>query len=105
MIVSGGENVYPAEVERVLNGHPDVAEVCVLGVDDDEWGELVSAVVVTEAGAEVTGEELSQFCLDDAGLANFKRPRQWAISDEPLPRTDTGTIVRGELLERHFDPT
>jgi fatty-acyl-CoA synthase len=105
MIVSGGENVYPAEVERVLNGHPDVAEVCVLGVDDDEWGELVSAVVVTESGAEVTGEELSQFCLDDAGLANFKRPRQWAITEDPLPRTDTGTIVRGELRDRHFEPT
>lgn len=102
MIVSGGENIYPAAVERVLGNHPDVAEACVFGRDDEEWGQVVSAVVVTEDGAELTEADLDAYCLQHDGLADFKRPREYAITDEPLPRSDTGTVLREELVQKHF---
>ncbi|WP_049987477.1 class I adenylate-forming enzyme family protein [Halobellus rufus] len=100
MINSGGENVYPAEVERVLGNHPEVTEACVFGLDDEEWGQIVTAVVVTES--DLTEEELDEYCLQHDGLADFKRPRNYALTDEPLPRTDTGTIVREDLIQKHF---
>jgi len=102
MIVSGGENVYPAEVERVLGNHPDVEEACVFGRDDDQWGEVVTAVVVVAEGADVSDEDLDQYCLQHDGLADFKRPREYAITHDALPRTDTGTIMREQLVEKHF---
>ena len=102
MIVSGGENIYPAAVERVLGNHPDVAEACVFGRDDEEWGQVVTAVVVTEAGADLTDDDLDEYCLQHDGLADFKRPRAYAITDEPLPRSDTGTILREQLVETYF---
>ncbi|WP_256544995.1 class I adenylate-forming enzyme family protein [Halobellus inordinatus] len=102
MIVSGGENVYPAEVERVLGNHPDVEEACVFGRDDDQWGEVVTAVVVVAEGAGVSDEDLDQYCLQHDGLADFKRPREYAITHDALPRTDTGTIMREQLVEKHF---
>jgi fatty-acyl-CoA synthase len=102
MIVSGGENIYPAEVERVLGNHPDVAEACVVGQDDEQWGQVVTAVVVTEAGEEITEAELTEYCLQHDGLADFKRPRAYAITEEALPRSDTGTILRDQLIETYF---
>ena len=102
MIVSGGENIYPAAVERVLGNHPDVAEACVFGRDDEQWGQIVTAVVVTEPGAEVTDEDLEGYCRQHDGLADFKRPRVYAITDEPLPRSDTGTVLREQLVETYF---
>jgi len=102
MINSGGENVYPAEVERVLGNHPDVAEACVFGLDDEDWGQVVTAVVVTETGAELSEEDLEEYCLQHDGLADFKRPRAYAITGEALPRTDTGTIQREDLIEEYF---
>ena len=102
MIVSGGENIYPAAVERVLGNHPDVAEACVFGRDDEEWGQVVTAVVVAEDGAELTDDDLDDYCLQHDGLADFKRPRAYAITDEPLPRSDTGTIRREQLIQEYF---
>jgi len=79
-----------------------VAEACVFGRDDEEWGQVVTAVVVTDAGVELTDEDLNDYCLQHDGLADFKRPREYAITDEPLPRSDTGTVLRERLVETHF---
>ena len=102
MIVSGGENIYPAAVERVLGNHPGVAEACVFGRDNEEWGQIVTAVVVAEDGAELTDDDLDDYCCQHDGLADFKRPRAYAITDEPLPRSDTGTILREQLVQEYF---
>ena len=102
MIVSGGENIYPAAVERVLGNHPDIAEACVFGRDDEEWGQIVTTVVVTEDGATVTEDALDEYCLQHDGLADFKRPRACVITDEPLPRSDTGTVLREQLVAQYF---
>jgi len=100
MIVSGGENVYPTEVETALESHPDVDEVCVFGLDDEQWGQVVTAVVVTDS--DLTAEELDEYCLETESLADFKRPREYAVTGDPLSRTDTGTVSRSELVEKHF---
>ncbi|MFB6250397.1 MAG: class I adenylate-forming enzyme family protein [Halobellus sp.] len=103
MILSGGENVYPAEVERVLGNHPDVTEACVFGQDDEQWGQVVTAVVVVEEGVQLTDDELDEYCLQHDGLADFKRPRAYAVTEEGLPRSDTGTILREQLVGRFFE--
>jgi acyl-CoA synthetase (AMP-forming)/AMP-acid ligase II len=100
MIISGGENVYPTEVEQALASHQNVQEVCVVGLDDDHWGQIVTAVVVTNDS--VDENELDAFCKNHESLANFKRPRQYAITTETLPRSDTGTIQRERVVELHF---
>lgn len=100
MIVTGGENVYPAEVERTLERHPDVDEAYVFGLDDDQWGQLVAAVVVVNA--DLSPDDLDVFCREARSLADFKRPREYAIRNDPLPRTDTGTIVQSALIDEHF---
>lgn len=100
MIVSGGENVYPAEVEAALESHPEVEEVCVFGLDDEQWGNVVTAVVVTDS--DLTAEELDEYCLETESLADFKRPREYAVTSDPLARTDTGTVIRSQLVEKHF---
>lgn len=95
MIVSGGENVYPIEVEKTLVAHPDVAEAVVLGVEDDQYGQRLKAWVVLADGAASGAEDLKQHVRDN--LANYKVPRDITILDE-LPRGSTGKIVRNELL-------
>ena len=100
MIVSGGENVYPAEVEATLEAHPDVEEVCVFGLDDEQWGQIVTAVVVTDS--DLTAEQLDEYCLETESLADFKRPREYAVTSDPLARSDTGTVLRNDLVEKHF---
>ena len=97
MIVSGGENVYPIEVEKTLAAHPDVAEASVIGVDDEQFGQRLVAFVVLSGGAAATPEVLKQHVRDN--LANYKVPREITILDE-LPRSITGKIVRRELQER-----
>ncbi|HEY9263308.1 MAG TPA: acyl-CoA ligase FadD12 [Mycobacterium sp.] len=96
MIVSGGENVYPIEVEKVLAAHPGVAEAAVLGVDDEQYGQRLAAYVVpaATAAATVTVDELKQHVRDN--LANYKVPRDITILSE-LPRGSTGKILRNEL--------
>ena len=97
MIVSGGENVYPVEVERILTQHADVAEASVVGVDDEQYGQRLVAFVVLVPGATVTAEELRTFVRDN--LANYKVPRAIRVLDE-LPRNATGKILRAELRAR-----
>ncbi|KUI27048.1 acyl-CoA synthetase [Mycobacterium sp. IS-1742] len=99
MIVSGGENVYPIEVEKTLAAHPGVAEAEVLGVDDEKYGQRLAAFVVPAAGASVTAEELKEHVRDN--LANYKVPRDIVILDE-LPRGGTGKVLRNEL-RAHLD--
>ncbi|OBF49335.1 acyl-CoA synthetase [Mycobacterium sp. 852002-53434_SCH5985345] len=97
MIVSGGENVYPIEVEKTLAAHPDVAEAAVIGVDDEQYGQRLAAFVVLSAGAQATPETLKQHVREN--LANYKVPREIAVLDE-LPRGSTGKIQRNELQSR-----
>jgi acyl-CoA synthetase (AMP-forming)/AMP-acid ligase II len=97
MIVSGGENVYPIEVEKTLTAHPEVEEAAVLGVDDEQYGQRLAAFVVLTSGASATPDDLKQHVRDN--LANYKVPREIVIVDE-LPRSSTGKIHRGELLAR-----
>jgi acyl-CoA synthetase (AMP-forming)/AMP-acid ligase II len=94
MIISGGENIYPAEVENTLFGHPAVADVAVIGVPDDKWGEAVKAIVVKRPGAEASSEELIGFARER--IAHYKAPRTIDFVDA-LPRTPTGKILKREL--------
>ncbi|WP_326545907.1 acyl-CoA ligase FadD12 [Mycolicibacterium sp. ND9-15] len=96
MIVSGGENVYPIEVEKTLAGHPAVKEAAVLGVDDEQYGQRLVAFVVLDDGEETTPEDLKQHIREN--LANYKVPRQITVLDE-LPRGSTGKVVRKDLLD------
>jgi acyl-CoA synthetase (AMP-forming)/AMP-acid ligase II len=100
MIVSGGENVYPIEVEKTLAAHPEVAEAAVIGVDDEQYGQRLAAFVVLESGASATPETLKQHVRQN--LANYKVPREIALLDE-LPRGSTGKIVRAELQSKVSD--
>jgi len=100
MIVTGGENVYPAEVESALFAHPDVADVAVIGVPDDRWGEVVKAVVVRRPGSELDAEELIAWCADR--IAGYKRPRSVDFVDA-LPRNPTGKVLKKELRERYWE--
>ncbi len=99
MIVSGGENVYPAEVESLLFSHPAVADVAVIGVPDERWGEAVKAVIVLEPGAGVSKDELMEFCVGK--IAGFKRPRSIDFI-EALPRNPTGKLLKRELREKYW---
>ena len=94
MIVSGGENIYPAEIENVLAQHPSVADVGVIGVPDDRWGETVKAVVVARPGTEIDEADLIAFARER--LAGFKLPRSVDIIDE-LPRNPSGKILKKDL--------
>jgi len=97
MIVSGGENVYPVEVEEALAQHPAVAEVAVIGVPHERWGETVKALVVCRDGAQVDAEELVAFAR--GRLAGYKLPRALAFVDA-LPRTPSGKVLKRELRSR-----
>ncbi|OCB30777.1 acyl-CoA synthetase [Mycobacterium malmoense] len=97
MIVSGGENVYPIEVEKTMAAHPDVAEAAVIGVDDEQYGQRLAAFVVLNPGADATVDTLKQHVREN--LANYKVPREITVLDE-LPRGSTGKIQRNELQSR-----
>jgi O-succinylbenzoic acid--CoA ligase len=94
-IVSGGENVAPSEVEAVLESCPGVLEAAVLGRPDEQWGEAVSAIVVTAAGATLSERFVREHCV--ARLAPFKVPKHVTFASEPLPRTASGKLLRREL--------
>jgi long-chain acyl-CoA synthetase len=100
MIVSGGENVYPAEVENVLMGHPAVADCAIIGVPHEKWGETAKAVVVRVPGVEVTEDEIIEFCRER--LAKFKCPTSvdWA---EALPRNPSGKILKKDLRAPYWE--
>jgi long-chain acyl-CoA synthetase len=96
MIVTGAENVYPIEVENALSEHPDVADVAVFGVPDEQWGETVKAVVVRRPGASLTEDELLSWAR--GRIAGFKRPRSVDFADE-LPRNPSGKLLKRVLRE------
>jgi acyl-CoA synthetase (AMP-forming)/AMP-acid ligase II len=101
MIIRGGENIAPAEVESILQGHTAVEEVAVLGLPSVEWGQIVAAAVVLRPGATATPEEISEYCR--ARLASFKRPEVIRVVEE-LPRNPLGKILRKELREQLAQP-
>jgi len=94
LIISGGLNIYPPEVERVLMEHPAVNACAVIGCPDAEWGEKVTAVVVLNEGESVTGEELIRFCRER--LAPYKSPKSIVFRDD-LPRNAMGKVQKAEL--------
>ena len=100
MVLTGGENVYPAEIEAVLYEHPGVADVGVIGVPDDQFGERVHAVIVIQPGAAVDLEMIMEFCR--GRLAGYKLPRSMEVVDE-LPRNPTGKILKRQLRSRHWE--
>lgn len=94
MIISGGENIFPSEVERCLGDHPDIAEAVVVGVPDEHWGEVVKAVVVRKDGATLTEDQVAAYVGER--LASYKKPRVVQFMDE-LPMTPTGKVNRAVL--------
>jgi O-succinylbenzoic acid--CoA ligase len=96
LIVSGGENVYPAEVEQVLRQHPAVEDACVVGVDDAEWGQQVAAAIVLRQGTKLSEADLSAFCRER--LAGYKLPRLMVFVDA-LPQTTSGKIRRAAVKD------
>jgi long-chain acyl-CoA synthetase len=96
MVVSGGENIYPAEVENAIMSHPGVADVAVIGVPDEKWGETVKAIVVRAPGTAATAEELIDHCRER--VARFKCPTSVDFIDA-LPRNPSGKVLKRELRE------
>ncbi|MBT3368018.1 MAG: long-chain-fatty-acid--CoA ligase [Nitrospina sp.] len=99
MIISGGENIYPAEVERAIYEHPAVDQCAVIGVPDDQWGEAVKAFIVPVEGQMISEEELVQFCK--TSLASYKKPKSVEFMDE-LPRSPQGKILKRVLREKYW---
>ncbi len=98
MIISGGENIYPAEVEDAIRHHPKVLDVGVIGYPHEKWGEAVMAIVVLKEGETLTEEELIEWC--QGRIAKFKIPKRVAFTDA-IPRTPTGKILKRVLRERY----
>jgi long-chain acyl-CoA synthetase len=101
MIISGGENVYSAEVENCVAQHPAVAQCAVIGIPSDQWGEAVHAVVVRKNGAAVTSDEIITFCRER--IAAYKCPRSVDIRDDMLPLSGAGKILKRELRARFWE--
>jgi acyl-CoA synthetase (AMP-forming)/AMP-acid ligase II len=100
MIISGGENIYPREIEEVLYMHPAVLEAAVVGVPDDKWGESVKAVVVLRPGSAVCEEEIIEFCKGH--MASYKKPRSVEFWDD-FPRTGSDKIRKSEIRESYWE--
>ncbi len=101
MLISGGENIHPLEVEDVLAKHPRVLEVAVAGLADDRWGQVVTAFVVPADDA-LTEAELDAYCLESSALANFKRPRRYIFVRE-IPKSPVGKILRRKLQSGEYE--
>ena len=100
MIISGGMNIYPAEIEAALEQHPKILEAAVFGIPSEDWGELVHAVVVARAGQSLTEADVASHARD--ALANYKVPRSIEFSPE-LPKTGSGKILKRELRAPHWE--
>jgi fatty-acyl-CoA synthase/long-chain acyl-CoA synthetase len=100
MIISGGVNIYPAEIEAVLYAHTQILDAAVFGIPDDEWGERVHAIVQAKPGEVIDIEELTLFV--EPRLANYKRPRGYEVRDE-LPRTDSGKLLKRVLRDEYWE--
>lgn len=98
MIITGGENVYPREVEEVLYAHPLIAEAAVIGVPDPKWGEAVKAVLVLKLGKSVSEPEIIDFCRER--IAGFKCPKSIECV-EALPKNPAGKILKKDLRARY----
>jgi len=99
MIISGAENIYPAEVESAMFGHPDIVDVAIFGVPDEKWGEAVKAVVVLKAGAKTSAEDILEFTR--TRIATFKVPKSVDFIAE-LPRNATGKVLKRALREPYW---
>jgi acyl-CoA synthetase (AMP-forming)/AMP-acid ligase II len=99
MIISGGVNIYPAEIEEALHRHPSIEDAAVFGVPDDEWGERVHAAVALRPGASLGSEEARAFCRQH--LADYKVPREVSFHAS-LPRDTAGKLVKRVLREPHW---
>ena len=100
MIISGGENIYPVEVESILMSHPKITDAAVIGIPSDQWGEIVHAIVVREQNSELTEEELTMYCKDS--LAGYKCPKAVDFVDA-LPRNAAGKVLKKDLREPHWN--
>ena len=100
MIITGGENVSPVEVESCLSLHPAVSEVAVVGLPDERWGKVVAAFVT--AASPVSEAELDRHCRA-SGLANFKRPRRFVFVDA-IPKSPVGKLLRRKLVSGEYEP-
>jgi long-chain acyl-CoA synthetase len=101
LIISGGSNVYPREVEEVLLQAPGVSEVAVVGAPDPEWGEIIVAFVVVQQGSIVSAQDLDTYCLNE--IARFKRPKRYELVDS-LPKNNYGKVLKTELRLRLTQP-
>jgi acyl-CoA synthetase (AMP-forming)/AMP-acid ligase II len=97
MIISGGENVYPLEIENLLSLHPAVRECAIIGIPDDKWGESVHAVIRPQPDATVTEADIIAYCRD--ALAHYKCPRSVSFRDEPMPLTSINKVRKSALRE------
>jgi acyl-CoA synthetase (AMP-forming)/AMP-acid ligase II len=100
MIISGGENVYPAEVENVIYQHPAVFECSVVSAPSDKWGEIVQAVIVLKPGAKATEEEIIEHCKKT--LAGYKCPKAVAFWDS-IPKTIVGKIIKKDIKAKFWE--
>ena len=100
MIITGGENVSPVEIESCLSLHPAVSEVAVVGLPDERWGKIVAPS--SSARAAVEADELDAFCRN-SGLANFKRPRRYVFVAE-IPKSPVGKLLRRKLVAGEYQP-
>jgi acyl-CoA synthetase (AMP-forming)/AMP-acid ligase II len=100
MIITGGEHVYPSEVQEIITSHPDVFDVAVIGTTHEKWGEQVTAIIVPRKSSKLTEKTIIEFCNDK--MAGYKRPKKVIfIKDEEMPRTATGKILHRVLRERY----
>jgi acyl-CoA synthetase (AMP-forming)/AMP-acid ligase II len=100
MVVSGGENIYPVEVENAIANHPSVLDVAVIGIPNETFGESLLAFVVLRDGAAMNAHELVEFCRDK--IAGYKIPRQLEIISE-MPRNPSGKILKKELRKPYWE--
>ena len=100
LIISGGENIYPKEVENILYSHPAIDEVsAVIGVPDDNWGESVRTVVILHKGQRLTEDEVIRYCREK--LASYKKPKSVEFVDD-LPRNASGKVLKKKLREKYW---
>ena len=100
MIISGGENIYPREVEEVLYEHPDILEATVIGIPDDTWGEAVKAFVVVKEGKKLSGQDIIDFCKKN--MASYKKPTSVEFMAK-LPRNPLGKVLKKELRKKYWE--
>jgi acyl-CoA synthetase (AMP-forming)/AMP-acid ligase II len=96
VIISGGENIYPVQIENFLSKHPKIKDVAVIGIADERLGEITAAIIEVKEGMECTKEEIDQFCME---LPRYKRPRK--VIFEHVPRNATGKIEKPLLRKMH----